>query len=86
MNPFKYSVVIQWSEEDQCYIATLPEWGNKHTHGATYMEAAQNAEEVLELLMDGEESLPEPHLFVYPEEPGAVEEPQATQTGMMILC
>jgi antitoxin HicB len=82
MNPIKYSVVIQWSEEDQCYVVSFPEWGpGAHTHGKTYVEAAQNAEEVLELLMDGEESLPEPDLFVFPEEPDDVEEPEASQTA-----
>lgn len=81
MNPIKYSVVIQWSEEDQCYVVSFPEWGPyAHTHGASYVEAAQNAQEVLEMLMDGEEALPEPHLFVFPEEPDAAEESQTSQT------
>ncbi|HEY7355412.1 MAG TPA: hypothetical protein VH590_03065 [Ktedonobacterales bacterium] len=82
MKPIKYSVVIRWSEEDQLYIAAMPEWGpGALTHGATYAEAAQNAQEALELLMEGEESLPEPDLFVFPGESDAVEEPQATQTA-----
>lgn len=82
MNPIKYSVVIQWSEEDQCYVVSFPEWGpGAHTHGKTYVEAAEMAQEVLELLMDGEESLPEPDLFVFPEEPDAEEEPEASQTA-----
>ncbi len=82
MNPIKYSVVIQWSEEDQCYVVSFPEWGpGAHTHGKTYVEAAQNAEEVLELLMDGEESLPEPHLFVFPEEQSDLAEQEAAQTA-----
>jgi antitoxin HicB len=82
MNPIKYSVIIQWSEEDQLYIVSFPEWGpGAHTHGKTYVEAAQNAQEVLELLMDGEESLPEPDLFVFPEEPDPVAEPEAPQTA-----
>lgn len=82
MNPIKYSVVIRWSEEDQLYIAAMPEWGRfALTHGATYAEAAEMAQEALELLMDGEESLPEPDLFVFPEEPDAGEEPEAIQTA-----
>ena len=64
----KYSVIIQWSEADNCYIASLPEWGPQaHTHGDTYEEAARNAQEALELLADGEQSPPAPHLFTYPE-------------------
>ncbi|NEO00536.1 MAG: type II toxin-antitoxin system HicB family antitoxin, partial [Moorea sp. SIO3I7] len=30
----KYSILIQWSEEDNSYVASLPEWGNyARTHG-----------------------------------------------------
>ena len=61
----KYSILIQWSEADQVYVATLPEWGQyAHTHGETYEEALENAREVLEDLVYGYEqtckSLPEP--------------------------
>ncbi|MEL6581806.1 MAG: type II toxin-antitoxin system HicB family antitoxin [Cyanobacteria bacterium J06621_12] len=50
-NP-NYTVIIQWSDEDNCFIASLPEWGEFcHTHGETYAEALRNAEEVLELLI-----------------------------------
>ena len=59
-----YSIFIQWSEEDQCYIASLPEFGPyAHTHGATYDEALQNAKEVLTLLMM--ETMPLPHPNTY---------------------
>lgn len=65
-----YSVVIQWSEEDKAYVATLPEWGGCHTHGSTYEEAAQNAREVLEMLISNEKAagneMPTPHEFQYP--------------------
>jgi antitoxin HicB len=65
-----YSVIIQWSPEDRLYVVTLPEWGGCHTHGATYEEAAKNAREVLELLIEDEKSagneLPTPHEFQFP--------------------
>jgi hypothetical protein len=32
-SPDDYQVVIQWSEEDECYVATLPAWQNARTHG-----------------------------------------------------
>jgi antitoxin HicB len=65
---YRYTIIIQWSEQDQCYVVTLPEWGEFcHTHGETYEEAFQNAQEVLELLVESAqkngESLPEPNLF-----------------------
>ena len=48
-----YSITIQWSDEDQKFIAHLPEFGPyTHTHGETYNEALQNALEVLYLLIE----------------------------------
>ena len=51
----KYTIVIQWSEEDNCFIVFLPEFEDVMqpvTHGETYAEAFQNAQEVLELLVE----------------------------------
>ena len=54
----KYSVLIQWSEEDQVYIALLPEWGKyARTHGESYEEALENSKEVLEDLIYGYQKL-----------------------------
>ena len=37
----QYSMIIQWSDEDQVYIVHLPEFGPyAQTHGSTYEEAA----------------------------------------------
>jgi predicted RNase H-like HicB family nuclease len=50
---YPYSILIQWSDEDQKYIASLPEFGPyARTHGETYAEAVEMAEEVLELLIE----------------------------------
>ena len=40
-----YTIVIQWNDEDQCYLVHLPEFPSQpfHTHGDTYEEALQNA-------------------------------------------
>lgn len=62
---YHYKIIIQWSEEDKCYVVSVPEWGEFcHTHGDTYEEALKNAQEVLEMLIesyieDGQ-PLPEP--------------------------
>ncbi len=54
----KYSILIQWSEEDQVYIASLPEWGEyARTHGESYEEALLNAKEILEDLVYGYEQI-----------------------------
>jgi predicted RNase H-like HicB family nuclease len=63
-------MVIQWSDEDQVYIVTLPEFGGCKTHGETYEKAARSGREVLEMLIehaheDGE-ALPEPIKFGSP--------------------
>ncbi len=34
-----YTMVIQWSEEDNAYIVTVPELPGCITHGSTYEEA-----------------------------------------------
>ena len=52
-----YSMIIQWSIEDEIYIVSLPEFGNAHTHGDTYTEAIQHGEEVLELLIEEYQNL-----------------------------
>ena len=63
----KYTIVIQWSDEDQCYVVFLPEFEDVMqpcTHGDTYEEALKNAQEVLDLLieitLEEGKSLPEP--------------------------
>ncbi len=64
----RYTIVIQWSDEDRLYVVSLPEFGQfAHTHGETYEEALKNAQEVLDLLVEGyqeeERPLPEPQIF-----------------------
>ena len=60
----RYSIVIQWSDEDQCYIVSLPEFGKyARTHGDTYEEAVKNAQEVLELLIEDNNNLPQPNVY-----------------------
>ncbi len=48
MKKLKYRIVIQWSDEDNCYLVGLPDFpGQKwRTHGNTYAESVKNAEEV----------------------------------------
>lgn len=59
-----YSMLIEWSEEDQAYLVTLPEWAQRvympATHGNTYDEAVKNGREVLELLISDAQRNGEP--------------------------
>jgi len=63
-------MIIEWSDEDQVYVVSLPEWGKyAHTHGQTYDEALRNGKEVLELLIEStlaeHEPLPAPRIFAH---------------------
>ena len=66
-----YSMVVQWSEEDQAYLVTLPEWEgrvfNPVTHGESYEDAIKQAHEALAALVTSarqhNEPLPNPHVF-----------------------
>lgn len=51
---FPYSMVIQWSDEDNCYLVHLPDFPFQqfHTHGDSYEEAARHGQEVLETLIE----------------------------------
>ena len=66
----KYTITIQWSDEDNCFVVFLPEFEDVMqpvTHGDTYEEAFKNAQEVLELLIESalnnNENLPKPNTF-----------------------
>jgi antitoxin HicB len=66
MDKLKYRMVIQWSDEDNCFLVALPDFPgqNWRTHGETYEEAVIRGKEALESLIesylaDGE-TLPEP--------------------------
>jgi antitoxin HicB len=67
-----YSMVIEWSDEDQAFLVSFPAWAGyiaqPVTHGDTYEEAARKGQEVLENLMatarhEGE-PLPTPKIHV----------------------
>lgn len=66
-----YSMLIEWSDKDQVYVVTLPEWAGcvmmPATHGITYSEAAKHGQEVLELLVNStvDEEKPLPLLKIY---------------------
>ncbi len=44
----KYEMIIYWSEEDQAYIAEVPELPGCLADGSNYQEAVKNAEIVIE--------------------------------------
>lgn len=67
----KYSMVIEWSDEDNAYIVTVPELPGCRTHGATHREAIQQGEDAIESWIDAARAwgdpVPEPRLFAMSE-------------------
>jgi predicted RNase H-like HicB family nuclease len=47
-----YSMFIQWSDEDQVYIVTVPELPGCKTHGKTYEEAVKQGQYAIEGWID----------------------------------
>jgi predicted RNase H-like HicB family nuclease len=43
----KYEIIIYWSEDDQAFIAEVPELPGCAADGATYREALANAEVII---------------------------------------
>lgn len=60
----KYEVIIYWSEEDNAFIAEVPELAGCMADGATYQEALANAQviiqEWIETAREEGRSIPEP--------------------------
>jgi predicted RNase H-like HicB family nuclease len=48
MGKVHYSMIIQWSDEDQAYLVTVPELPGCMTHGDTYEEAVQQGQDAIE--------------------------------------
>ncbi len=68
MTNLRYTMIIQWSEEDQLYLVHYPDFPWQHfiTHGRTYQEAADNGQEALEgliaVLKDQNQPIPQPSI------------------------
>ena len=66
IDKLKYQMVIQWSEEDDCFLVGFPDFPGQQwrTHGDTYKEAVVQGIEALESLavayQAAGECLPEP--------------------------
>jgi predicted RNase H-like HicB family nuclease len=67
----RYSMVVQWSDEDQLFLVTIPEFSERVimpcTHGETREQAIHNGEEVMEMYLEAweveGEPLPEPNIL-----------------------
>jgi predicted RNase H-like HicB family nuclease len=61
---FRYAFTIYWSDEDEAFIAEVPELPGCMADGATYQEAISNVETVIqewiETAQELDRSVPEP--------------------------
>ncbi len=63
----RYSMVIEWSDEDVAYIMTVPELPGCMTHGATHAEAVRQGEDAIATWLDTARAhgdpVPAPRIF-----------------------
>jgi predicted RNase H-like HicB family nuclease len=50
----RYEVIIYWSDEDEAFIADVPELPGCSAHGSTRETALSNAQDAVRLWIDGE--------------------------------
>lgn len=64
----RYSLLIQWSDQDRAYIVSVPELPGCHTHGRTRDDAVAMGEEAVALWLAGLRAfalpVPEPAAYV----------------------
>lgn len=57
---YKYGIILYWSDEDQVFIAELPELPGCMAHGDTQELALSNAQEAIQLWIDTANEFGEP--------------------------
>ena len=48
----KYTIVVEFSQDDDVYLVTVPAFPEVHTYGDTEVEAVANAKEAIELAVE----------------------------------
>ncbi len=56
----RYEIIIYWSEEDEAFVAEVPELAGCMADGATYQEALANTEVVIQEWIDTARELGRP--------------------------
>jgi predicted RNase H-like HicB family nuclease len=57
---WKYEILLYWSNEDQAYIAEVPELPGCAADGKTYTEAVRNVEVIIHEWIDTAQELSRP--------------------------
>jgi predicted RNase H-like HicB family nuclease len=63
----KYEIIIYWSNEDDCFIAEVPELPGCLAHGKSQNDALDNAQQAIQLWIDTAKEFGDP----IPEPKGA---------------
>jgi antitoxin HicB len=71
VSDIQYSMLIEWSDDDQAFLVTLPEWTGRVlgpvAHGNTYEEAVERGKEALTALIAAarkhNQALPSPRVY-----------------------
>ncbi len=56
----KYEVIIYWTDEDQAFVAEVPELSGCVAHGSTQAEALANAQAAIELWVESAKEFGDP--------------------------
>jgi predicted RNase H-like HicB family nuclease len=56
----KYEVILCWSQEDDVFVAEVPQLSGCAAHGSSQAEALQNAQDAIELWLDAAREFGDP--------------------------
>ena len=56
----KYEIIIFWSDDDQAYVADVPELPGCMAHGSSYEQALSNAQDAIDLWLETAKDLGRP--------------------------
>ena len=65
----KYEIIIYWSEQDEAFIAEVPELAGCMADGKTYQDALANAEVIIQEWIETAKELGRPIPQPNPDEP-----------------
>ena len=60
VNNIKYEIILYWSQDDQAFIAEVPELAGCAADGATYQEALANVEVAIQEWIETAQELKRP--------------------------
>ena len=56
----KYEVILYWSQEDDAYVAEVPQLPGCAAHGASQAEALSNAQDAIDLWLEAAREFGDP--------------------------